>query len=374
MRIAVLANLMANAPTWKGMPPDQWDDLDSPRSINGIVNALRGAGHTAEFLEASLHPSHDVIQQLRDFRPDLCFNIAESHFGDGREAHIPSILEMLQIPYTGSKVTALALSLDKPLTKHVLAQYGLPTPEFQVFHRADMPLSSQFVDGAGRLRHALFVKPCREGTSMGISAANIVRSVDELRTQVDRLIVRYRQPVLVERYIEGREVMVGLVGNIVMSGAVSYTDEHGLYTRIPPGLTLLPPLEVKFEAFDAAEAGIYSNRIKTEFAVSFAEDHRYYCPAPLDPDLAHTLNLMAVTTFDAIGCLDFARVDFRLDAHDGDRPYILEVNPLPGLSPGISDLVLQAEVYGWGYDELINRIVDVATRRQVVDLSALHKS
>ena len=107
MRIAVLANLIANAPTWEGMPRDQWDDLDSPRSVNGIINALRSAGHTAEFLEASLRPPHDLIQHLREFQPDLCFNIAESHFGDGREAHIPAILEMLQIPYTGSKVTAL---------------------------------------------------------------------------------------------------------------------------------------------------------------------------------------------------------------------------------------------------------------------------
>lgn len=362
MRIAVLANLIANAPTWDGMPGDQWDDLDSPRSVNGIVNALQGAGHTVEFLEASLRSPHDVIQRLRDFQPDLCFNIAESHFGDGREAHIPAILEMLQIPYTGSKVTALALSLDKPLTKRLLTSYGLPTPEFQVLASADTPLNRQFLDEAGQLRYPLFVKPCREGTSMGISAANIVRTVAELREQVARLYARYRQPVLVERYIDGREIMIGLVGNLNTAQTAAYTDDHGVFVRIPPELMLLPPLEVKFDEFDASEAGVYTNRIKTEFAVAFADEHRYECPAPLEPDLADALNRLAVTAFAALDCLDFARVDFRLDTNA--QPYILEVNPLPGLSPGISDMVLQAEAFGWSYDDLINQIVATALARQ----------
>jgi len=108
MRIAVLANLKQNAPHWEGMSPDQWDDLDSPVTVNGIVDALRAGGHEATFIEASIHPPHNLVQSLLDYKPDLCFNIAESHFGDGREAQVPAILEMLRIPYTGSKVLTLA--------------------------------------------------------------------------------------------------------------------------------------------------------------------------------------------------------------------------------------------------------------------------
>ena len=110
MRIAVLANLKRNAPTWEGMPPDQWDDLDSPKTVDSIVAALAAHGHQAQFFEARIRPPFNLVERLVEFQPDLCFNIAESHFGDGREAQIPAVLEMLRLPYTGSKVLALALA------------------------------------------------------------------------------------------------------------------------------------------------------------------------------------------------------------------------------------------------------------------------
>ncbi len=100
MRVAVLANLKKNAPTWEGMSPDQWDDLDSPKTIQSIIDALKARGHEAEFLEARIRPPYSLVERLEAYQPDICFNIAESHFGDGREAQIPAILEMLQIPYT----------------------------------------------------------------------------------------------------------------------------------------------------------------------------------------------------------------------------------------------------------------------------------
>src|SRR3990172_134341 len=107
MRIAVLANLKKNAPTWEGMIADQWDDLDSPKTIHAIIAALESEGHEAVFFEASLLPPHNLTERLLDYKPDLCFNIAEGHFGDGRESQIPAILEMLRIPYTGSRVMTL---------------------------------------------------------------------------------------------------------------------------------------------------------------------------------------------------------------------------------------------------------------------------
>lgn len=359
MRIAVLANLKQNAPHWDGMSPDQWDDLDSPVTVDSIVNALRSAGHEATFIEASIYPPHNLIQRLIEYKPDLCFNIAESHFGDSREAQVPAILEMLRIPYTGSKVLTLALTLDKPMTKRILLYHGLPTPEFQVFEEADEPLDRDLVTEDGSLRFPLFVKPSREGTSMGVSAESIVTSVEQLRVQVKKQLQLYNQPILCEHYIEGREVTIGIIGNLEPTSA-RRVKERALLDDIPDGLQTLPALEVNLEAYDASEAGLYTNRIKTELADNF----QFLCPAPLESRLLRYLNLLAATVFLVTDCKDVARVDFRLDKHNHDKPYILEINPLPGLNPTLSDLCFQSSALGWSYEQLINTIVNTAAERQ----------
>jgi D-alanine-D-alanine ligase len=115
-KVAVLANLKKNAPKFGGMPADMWDDLDSESTVQALVEAIRSGGHEAEFLEGN----YTLLDNIRAFRPDICFNICEGHFGDAREAQIPALLEMLRIPYTGSKVLALSLALDKPMTKRIL--------------------------------------------------------------------------------------------------------------------------------------------------------------------------------------------------------------------------------------------------------------
>ncbi|MEB2289276.1 MAG: hypothetical protein OZ934_14345 [Anaerolineae bacterium] len=360
MRIAVLANLKKNAPRWEGMPDDQWDDLDSPRTAEAIAEALRNGGHEAEFVEASIHAPYDVIERLRAYQPDLCFNIAESHFGDGRESQIPGILEMLRIPYTGSKVLALAVALDKPTTKRLLKYHGLPTPEFQVFERADAPLGADLLDARGELRFPMFVKPSREGTSMGISAECIVRTVDELRAQVDRQLGLYQQPILVERYIQGREITVGMVGNLAPEDR--RVAEGALADTLPAGLIFLPLMEIDLTYFAQSEDQLYTNRIKTEWAETF---EIYLCPAQVDPALEHRLKMLAGNAFRVLDCKDVSRVDFRIDAADGE-PYILEINTLPGLNPDLSDLWLQAQAAGWSYDRLINTIAELAAEREGV--------
>jgi D-alanine-D-alanine ligase len=201
--VAVLANLKRNAPHFEGMSEDAWDDLDSDVTVNAIVAALDSAGHRTTFLEGDL----SLVETLPRLRPDICFNICEGHWGDSRESHVPAILEMLRIPYTGSGVLTLALTLDKPMTKRVLAFHDLPTPAFQVFERADEPLDAD-------LRYPLFVKPSREGTGMGVSGESIVRDDVALRAQLREQLERYRQPVLVERFVSGREVTVGCLGNL----------------------------------------------------------------------------------------------------------------------------------------------------------------
>lgn len=345
-KVALLANLKKNAPHWEGMPEDQWDDLDSEKTITALLEAIRAGGHVCDFLEGDL----SIVDTVRKFKPDICFNICESHFGDAREAQVPAILEKLQIPYTGSKVLCLALALDKPMTKRVLTYHGLPTPEFQTFERVDEPLDEKMV-------FPLFVKPSREGTGMGVSAKSIVHDEEELRGQVQLIIERYQQAALVETFIEGREVTVGMVGNLVGPVARRIPHDESL-PRVQAGLRFFPPMEVDLTPYLETDA-VYANRLK----VDLADQLNYICPAPLDEELVDELNWLAAAVFRVTGALDVARVDFRLNVHEDLKPYILEINPLPGLSPGISDIVIEAAADGVDHPTLVNMILETALRR-----------
>ena len=347
MRVALLANLQKNAPAWPGMPEDRWDDLDSEETIDAILAALEAGGHEATFVEGNL----GLVDALPRLKPDICFNICESHWGDSRESQVPAILEMLRIPYTGSGVLTLALALDKPMTKRLLAYHNLPTPPFQTFERVPEPLDPD-------MQFPLFVKPSREGTGMGVTPESIVYDETQLRIQLRRQFDTYDQPILVERFIEGREVTVGLVGNLTSPVAWRLPEDLRA-PRISRGLHFFPPLEVDMSRYPEEEAGIYTSRIKTELVHQF----HYLCPAPLPQELVKELNWLAAATFRVTGSFDVGRIDFRLDAHDNNKPYILEINPLPGLNPDYSDLPLEAQADGWTFEELVNRILSEAVDR-----------
>jgi D-alanine-D-alanine ligase len=345
IKVAVLANLKVNAPKFEGMSEDQWDDLDSEKTVNVMLEAIRSAGHECDFLEGD----RTLMESLPKYKPDICFNICEGHFGDSREAQVPALLEMLRIPYTGSKVLTLALALDKPMTKRIFHWHSLPTPAFQELDRADSPLDED-------LKYPLFVKPSREGTSMGVSAKSIVKNENELREQVSFIINKYRQPALVETYVEGREITVGMVGNLI--GPVARRmPVNPKAPRIQAGLYFLPPMEVNLKPFETTDT-VYSNRLK----VALAEELDYLAPAPIDDDTIDELNWLAAAVFRVMGALDVARVDFRLDMHDNEKPYILEINPLPGLS-SISDLVIEARADDIDQGSLINMILEAGMKR-----------
>jgi len=347
MHVALLANLKKNAPTWEGISPDRWDDLDSEETIESLTRALESGGHRVTFLEGDL----SLAKTLAQVRPDICFNISEGHYGDSREAHVPAILEMLRVPYTGSAVLTLALSLDKPMTKRVLTYHGLPTPAFQVFERVPEPLDAD-------MKFPLFVKPSREGTGMGVTPESIVRNEEQLRNQLRSQFERYDQPLLVEEYIEGREITVGVVGNLT-SPVAWRLPENEEAPRIQRGLTFLPPLEIDLHRYET-EAGVYTSRIKTELV----HDFYWTCPAELEEELVEELNWLTAATYRVTGCRDVARVDFRLNKHEDNKPYILEINPLPGLNPEYSDLCIEARAAGWTYEQLVNRILDEAAERE----------
>jgi D-alanine-D-alanine ligase len=346
LRVAVLANIKANAPRWEGMPKDRWADLDSEKTVNALVEAVRAGGYESEFLEGDV----TFLDNIRKYNPDICFNICEGHYGDSREAQVPAMLEMLRIPYTGSRVLSLALALDKPMTKRILHFHELPTPAFQVFERTDETLQDD-------LNFPLFVKPSSEGTGMGVSAKSVVQNETELREQVDFIIRKYRQTALVEDFIDGRELTLGMVGNLEGPVAQRLPDDLDS-PRIQAGLRFLPPMEVDLKPYLESDA-VYSNRLKSEIP----EELTYLCPAPLTQEQLEDLNWLAAAVFRVMDAKDVSRIDFRLDMHDNWKPYILEINPLPGLSPGISDIVIEAAAEGIGHTELVHMILDAALKR-----------
>jgi D-alanine-D-alanine ligase len=357
LTIAILANLKKNAPHLPGEAPDAHDDLDSERTINALKASLEAGGHKAVFVEGNL----DIVKPLQKLKPDLVFNICEMHWGDSREAQIPALLELLRIPYTASGVLTMALTQDKPMTKRVLAFHGLPTPEFQEFTRADEPLDP-------KLKFPLFVKPAREGTGMGVDTKAVVHNEAELRERVAWVIARYHEPALVERFIEGREVTLGLLGNPppehswrTFNGVKGNALYGGTFDEAIRGgaFHFFPPEEIDFNAYPVETGGIYTNQLKVELGDAF----HVKCPAPLTPKQIRELQRLTAATFQVTGCHDVARVDFRLDKHDNDKPYILEINPLPGMSPGYSDLCIAAEVEGIDHVRLVNGIVRLACRR-----------
>jgi len=304
---------------------DDEAEWDPPETIIAIANALARQGHIVVHLEAT----PDLPRVLAEADVDLIFNIAEGVEGRNREAQVPALCELLGIPYTGSDSATLAIALDKALGKKVLMQHDILTPKFQLMESSRERLSAD-------MKFPLIVKPNAEGSSKGIDAKNVVDTEEELRAAVKICVEKYRQPALVEEYIAGREFTVGLLGD-----------------KRP---RVLPPMEIKFKKKDNPRP-VYDYGVKQEW-----EEHVYYeCPAKLTEAEQKAMEKIARATFWALDCRDVARVDLRMDAEG--RIYVLEVNPLPGLTPDYSDLVLIAKAIGMEYDQLIAEIMTGGLRR-----------
>jgi len=349
-RVALLYNLKQNVPLDLTAPLDALAEYDSIETVQAIEDALRAGGHQVIPLEGD----GTLLNTLRQAAPDICFNICEGYWGDARESQVPALLEMLGIPYTGSKVLAHALSLDKAAAKHIWHDVGLPTAPFQVFHRGDELLDRH-------LTFPLFIKPVREGTGMGINGLSVVHNQSELREQARWVIQTYRQPALVESYLPGQEFTVGLIGNTLVLGeqrwnGPSTNSGHRLYNE--RGFHLFPVLEI--DARVGAGQGLYNAAAKS-YVPGEEGAPLYLCPADIPAALETEMKQLAVAAFEAIGALDVGRVDFRLGA-DG-RPYLLEINTLPGLNPTVSDLCIMAHAEGMRYTDLINEIVYLAADR-----------
>jgi D-alanine-D-alanine ligase len=305
---------------------DSEAEYDAPETIDAIREALESYGHVVVPLEAT----PDLPRQFMDSPVDLVFNIAEGVAGRNREAAVPALCELMGIPYTGSDAATLSIALDKALSKRVLRQHGILTAEFQEMETGRERLNP-------KLKFPLIVKPNQEGSSKGVSAhASVCDDEETLRAVVKELIDRYRQPALIEDYITGREFTVGLLGD-----------------KRP---RVLPPMEILFKDKNNPRP-VYDFQIKQEW-----EKHVYYeCPAKLTPTELKGVERVCRETFTALDCRDVARVDLRMNAR-GDI-YVIEVNPLPGLTPNYSDLCLIATAANIDYRSLIGEILAGGLKR-----------
>ena len=300
-------------------------EFDKPETIDAIEHAILRLGHEVD----RIGKLDRLIARLgRGERWDLVFNIAEGLQGPTRESQVPALLEAYGIPCTFGDSLCLALCLHKGYCKHILRSHRIPTPRFAVVEDADY----DFADDT--LTYPLFAKPVAEGTGKGVSPRGKAMNPDELRDICLDLLARFKQPVLVEEFLPGREFTVGILGG-------------GATARV------LGVMEV--ELLVEAEPEVYSYENKDKY-----EDRVNYCLPVSDPEVREAASI-ALAAYRALGCRDAARIDVRSDARN--QPQIMEINPLAGLNPRHSDLPILCRLQGIGFDQLIADILTSAIAR-----------
>jgi D-alanine-D-alanine ligase len=308
----------------QGYSEEQTAEFESHETIRGLVAAIKELGH--EPVEIG-HLRHLAERLLRGERWDLVFNLAEGLEGFGREAQVPCLLDNFGIPYTFSDPLVLSLTLHKAMTKRVLRDLGIPTPDFMLIEsEADLPKMA--------LPYPLFLKPVAEGTSKGITAASRVCSPEQLAQTSGDLLRKFNQPVLVEEFLPGREFTVGITGT-------------GCDSRV------LGVMEIFLEAEAEPLVYSYSNKANYEKLV------RYHLAS--DKKARHAAEI-ALTAWRGLGCRDAGRIDLRCDSKG--RVNLLELNPLPGLHPVRSDLCILARMLDISYPKLIQMIIYSACQRR----------
>jgi D-alanine-D-alanine ligase len=314
------------------LPNDLLAECDSDETIAAVGQALQER-HQVVFIESD----EKAYGRLKRQRPQLVFNMSERIIGPNRESHIPTVCEMLDIPYTGSDPLTLGLCLDKSRAKEILSYHRVPNPAFWIVETpSEIP--------AG-VRLPAIVKPLTEGSSKGIKDNSLVRSLGDLYERVEEIVSVYKQPAIVERFIGGREFTVGVLGNA-------------------PNYEILPIVEIDHGRLPAGAAPIYSYEAKWVWDTPAKPLEIFKCPAPISPVLKAKIENVVARTCAVLRIRDWCRVDVRLD--EKGEPNILEVNPLPGVLPNPEDnscLPKAARTAGYSYSDLIHRVVEEASKR-----------
>jgi D-alanine-D-alanine ligase len=296
-----------------------------------VLEALRLNGHDAFFHELKDERS---LLDLARVEADLVFNLTEAYAGDdSKEAHVAAFLDLLELPYTGAGPRALFLAQDKALAKKVFTFHGIRTPNFASSYRGK-------VDHIDDLRFPMIVKPGSEDGSVGIDAGSVVKSAKELMERVALLHERFDSPALIEEFIEGREIYVGVLGSDKPEALPPVELD---LSKLPKGMPRIAGKEVKWEkgtqAYDATHADV-------------ARD--------LPDEMVSRIQETALATYGALGLRDYGRIDLRVAP--GGEIYVIEANPNPWLAPE-AELAMAAAAAGRDYPRLIGEIADRALSR-----------
>ncbi|MHC1738759.1 MAG: ATP-grasp domain-containing protein [Ignavibacteriaceae bacterium] len=259
-------------------------------------------------------------------------------FGISREAQIPAILDMLNIPYSGSDALTLTVTLDKSRAKEILSYYKIPNAPFQIFN--ELGELNSF-----HLNFPVIIKPIAEGSGKGITSASVVYDVNNLKLGVDKILSEYKQPALVEEFLEGREFTVAILGN-------------------GQEAVVLPIIEIDFTPFPKDFTPIYSYEAKWILDSKENQLDIFSCPAKISNQLENSIREIALSTYNTLRCKDWSRIDMRLDRNN--IPNVIEINPLPGILPDPRDnscYPKAARAAGMDYNTMINKVLNVARKR-----------
>lgn len=325
MKIAIACNRKSDCDSYLKA------EYDSDRTLEAVSEALRDLGHAVSVVEAD----QSILRRMGsgNGRVDLVFNIAEGIHGECRESQIPAFLDMIGVPYTGPGVRATAISLNKHLTKTVLRANGIPTAPWVVYPDG--------VDALSSLQFPVVLKPVHEGSSIGVTGADSFAANEaEALDKAARLREQFSQPVLIEEFLSGAEITVGIFGNRV--------------------LEVLPLLEIYTEMYPSECLNMATKNAKTIYESDSFSGH----PRTLDSRQQERAAELARMTYRAIGCRDYGRVDLRLSA-DGE-PCVMEVNPIPGINPKVEEVSYFTKVCrmaGMSYKDMIGRILEETMER-----------
>ncbi|MDP1854294.1 MAG: ATP-grasp domain-containing protein [Candidatus Omnitrophota bacterium] len=326
LRVGFTYDLKSKRPVKEGEPVDINAEFDSEETVNNIALALESGGHKVVRI-GGVKNLLSIGDNIRG-RVDIVFNICEGYLGRNREAQVPVILETLNVPFVGSDGLTLSLTLDKVMTKKVLISEKIPTPKYFVVNAGNKTYNLD------HLRFPLIAKLRYEGTSKGLTEKSRVDNPKELKAQIGQLISNYKQSVLVEEFIRGSEFTVPIIGN----------DSPEVFPPAQVHIDNNVHLGDQFYTFDF----IASDRLG------------YIYPAKINKALEKKICDLALSTYRAVDCRDFGRVDFRVD--DKGNLYVLEINPLPSLA--VKDIFkLVADYKGVHFHKIINRILDAGIKR-----------
>lgn len=334
MNIAFLYNVRHFYLDAKNYRNQREADFDDPVTTKWQIRHLKNLGFNVIPVEAN-EKAYLKLYRLKD-KIDLAFNVAEGIYGRDRELQIPAILEMLQIPYTGSTPLTHAFSLNKAKAKEVMIACGIPTAPFQLIEKSDFVLSRD-------LKFPLIVKPVAEGSSMGITNKSVVYDMDSLKTQVRKIITAFNEAALIEPFLTGREFSVAMLGN-----------PPQILPIIEPDHSMLPKEYLPFDSYE----------VKWYFEEQGHADY-LKCPAKLDPALEKRITDICRKVWDALEVLDWCRVDIKCDSKN--NPYVLEINSPAGLIPPevsmTSYFPLAARAEGMDYEKMLLEIIRAAAKR-----------